>query len=453
MGDRYGNKNGGVQAFLIEAVHEHGARIVQNCRVDRILHTTDTTTTASSSAHSLKGRRRATGVECTLTDTGVQMTIRARHAVIVAAGALRTPGLLTKSGLRNPHIGRHLRLHPVTGVLGFTSPKKDPIDPVLGAPMTTVCNEFVQGPHRDGYGVKIETPCAYPGLLAAASPWLSVQVYKDRLFRYRNCVPLVLVQRDSGDGGRVKMARNGTEVLVDYTMNERDKQSLMMAMQGAAKILVSSQSVEVATGHVYDDGFQTGEKPANEELLNEYLDSILSRGMKDHEIGLFSAHQMGSCRMTASPKTGAVDSNGETWECDDLYVMDASLFPTASGSNPMVTVMTIAHMLSTRLNLLLQLRVQTSSNSTHSTDATHSVSTRRSDIFATDEKCLRRALALSKQREAVRSLHGKSCGGWSTLWSWLKSNSPTMALLPLLIAIPLAWGLGFRPLRTEFLIP
>jgi GMC oxidoreductase len=76
---------------------------------------------------------------------------------------------------------------------------------------------------------------------------------------------------------------------------------------------------------------------------------VSSLGVKNHQIGLFSAHQMGTCRMSTSPLMGAVDTNGETWDCDNLYVMDSSLFPTASGVNPMVTVMALAKMLSGRL--------------------------------------------------------------------------------------------------------
>ena len=45
----------------------------------------------------------------------------------------------------------------------------------------------------------------------------------------------------------------------------------------------------------------------------------------------------------------AQDEEGECWECDGLYVCDASLFPTASGANPMVTTLATAYMLATRL--------------------------------------------------------------------------------------------------------
>ena len=71
--------------------------------------------------------------------------------------------------------------------------------------------------------------------------------------------------------------------------------------------------------------------------------------LKENAVGMFSAHQMGTCRMGHSPATSALDCNGETWEVDGLFVADASTFPTASGSNPMVTTLAIAQMLAWRL--------------------------------------------------------------------------------------------------------
>lgn len=46
--------------------------------------------------------------------------------------------------------------------------------------------------------------------------------------------------------------------------------------------------------------------------------------------------------MGISPKTSVVKPTGETWEVKNLYVADASVFPTATGVNPMVTVETVA---------------------------------------------------------------------------------------------------------------
>jgi choline dehydrogenase-like flavoprotein len=52
---------------------------------------------------------------------------------------------------------------------------------------------------------------------------------------------------------------------------------------------------------------------------------------------------MGSCRIGADPARSAVGPDHRSHEVDRLYVADASLFPTASGVNPMLSVMALAH--------------------------------------------------------------------------------------------------------------
>lgn len=55
-------------------------------------------------------------------------------------------------------------------------------------------------------------------------------------------------------------------------------------------------------------------------------------GVKKHDLALFSLHQMGSCRMGSSIQDSVTDGEGECWECSNLYIADASAFPTASGT-------------------------------------------------------------------------------------------------------------------------
>jgi len=64
---------------------------------------------------------------------------------------------------------------------------------------------------------------------------------------------------------------------------------------------------------------------------------------------VFSAHQMGTVRMGADPRTHPCDPAGRVRASDHddrvvagLYVGDGSLFPTGLGVNPMVTVMAVA---------------------------------------------------------------------------------------------------------------
>ncbi len=55
-------------------------------------------------------------------------------------------------------------------------------------------------------------------------------------------------------------------------------------------------------------------------------------GISKHGITIFSAHQMGTARMGASPKNSVVDARGHCWHVAGLYVADASLFPTSTGA-------------------------------------------------------------------------------------------------------------------------
>jgi choline dehydrogenase-like flavoprotein len=65
---------------------------------------------------------------------------------------------------------------------------------------------------------------------------------------------------------------------------------------------------------------------------------------------VFSAHQMGTARMGSDPRLHPCDTSGRVRRgpgrrdevIPGLYVADASLLPTAIGTNPMLTIMALA---------------------------------------------------------------------------------------------------------------
>ena len=57
---------------------------------------------------------------------------------------------------------------------------------------------------------------------------------------------------------------------------------------------------------------------------------------------LFSAHQMGTCRMGADPATSVANPEGELHDTPGVWMGDGSAFPTSSGTNPMITIMALA---------------------------------------------------------------------------------------------------------------
>lgn len=58
---------------------------------------------------------------------------------------------------------------------------------------------------------------------------------------------------------------------------------------------------------------------------------------------LFSAHQMSSCRMGSDPATSVANEWGELHDTPGVFIGDASALPSASGANPMISTMALAH--------------------------------------------------------------------------------------------------------------
>src|SRR4029078_2734688 len=54
---------------------------------------------------------------------------------------------------------------------------------------------------------------------------------------------------------------------------------------------------------------------------------------------LFSAHQMGTCRMGVDPESSVAGPFGELHDTKGVWIGDGSAFPTSSGTNPMVSIM------------------------------------------------------------------------------------------------------------------
>jgi len=62
-----------------------------------------------------------------------------------------------------------------------------------------------------------------------------------------------------------------------------------------------------------------------------------------NRIMMFTAHQMGTCRMGADPEDSVTDENGQVHGVKGLFVCDGSAFPGPSGVNPMLSIMGLAH--------------------------------------------------------------------------------------------------------------
>lgn len=328
-----GTKRSEIRTHLA-AASAAGARIVPDARVTRVVLEAG----------------RAVGVEAEVSDgpSSRRLVIRAR-TVVLAAGALRTPAILQGSGLEHPAIGRHLRVHPVPVVAGRFTERVEMWRGTLQAARTLEFSE--PEPGRNGY--VIEAAPGHPGLLALALPWEGTDAHARVMAGSAHLSPLIAVTRDGGEG-RATLTK-ARRVRLDYRLDAAGVATMRHALVRMARIARAAGATEiVAVGtpaawyhpSLIGSGDDARAYARFEEALAAF-DFAPNRG------GVFSAHQMGSVRMGADPRTDPCDPWGRVRAraasdvvVAGLYIGDGSGFPTAIGVNPMITIMAMARRVS-----------------------------------------------------------------------------------------------------------
>ncbi|GAC1447250.1 MAG: GMC family oxidoreductase [Ktedonobacterales bacterium] len=325
FGCPYGRKQSTMLTFLRDA-HERGARVVVRCNVVRVL----------------VERGRAVGVEGWALDeaTGMRRRVEVRaRAVVVAAGAVESPALLLRSGLTNPNIGRHLRLHPVTAVAAYYA---EPVESWTGSLQTVYSEQFAR--LRGGYGIRFELVPAHPGLIGLVTPWDSGLAHKQRMTRAAYSASFIVLTRDTG-AGHITLNRQG-DPLLHYWPNATDQAHLMRGVRELARIAFAGGAVQAGTLHtpqlvVEAEGGRPG--AAGEARLRAFDRAVERRGVIANRLLLGTAHQMGTCRLGSDARTSVADPRGAVHGVQGLFVADSSTFPTASGVNPMLSTMALAY--------------------------------------------------------------------------------------------------------------
>ena len=123
FGCPYGEKQGGVATWLKDTV-EHGGKLLQRTRVDRLLFVDpaqpNVVPTRQIVSKMTPGGKRTKCIGALMTTLdGRKALVHARSAVVVSGGSIMSPALLLRSGLKNKQIGRDLHLHPTTFVTAF----------------------------------------------------------------------------------------------------------------------------------------------------------------------------------------------------------------------------------------------------------------------------------------------------------------------------------------------
>lgn len=289
-----------------------GARLYGRCRALRIL---------------IEGTH-AIGVEAQVLDaakqpTGYLLQVRAR-AVVVAAGAIYTPVLLRQSGVRHPHLGRHLHLHPSVGVFAEMD---EPVEAWRGVMQSYGITEWLE----EGILLEATFPPLAVGYGVHPLPFWGER-HQHLLVRANALVGVGVLVAERASAGRLCRLPDGA-ILPLYRFHSRDAQRLLLGIARAARVLFAAGAHTVYT-----------DLPGAECLHTEAdVEAMLNRRWHAGYLNLSAYHPAGTCRMGVSPDLCPVAPTGQLHRYENLWVADASVLPTPTVVNPQVTIMMVAH--------------------------------------------------------------------------------------------------------------
>jgi choline dehydrogenase-like flavoprotein len=305
-----GCPTGAKQSMLVTEVPRAlgaGAAIVTHARVDRILW-------QGSRAVGVRGRFFG--------DDGRKRGRFRAHAplVVIAGGARHTPGILKRSRLRARAIGRGLHTHPNAKVVGIFDRR---LDPWRGTHQAFHIHHFLE------QGVLIGYAAVPPGLLAAALPGVGA-THAARMREYNHMLTAAALIEDEGEG-RVVLGP--------------DRQPYMFFNLGARDLETVHRGVRLTAELVFAAGARRVLLPFADlpEIASpDELRKIDARPRVAAGIELMTVHIMGTARMAADAKQGAVDTSGAVFDTEGLLVVDASALPSSIGVNPQETIVALA---------------------------------------------------------------------------------------------------------------
>lgn len=292
-----GQRQSMTETYLPRA-HRAGARILTGCRVKKL--TLDGTV----------GRF----AEVSLAD-GSPGRIGFRH-VFVCGGAIHTPAVLQRSGLRE-RIGDTLAVHP-TVKLAARFP--DVVNATDDVPVHQV-KEFAPE-------ISFGGSASHPGLVAlalndnwdefgrAVNDWERISVYYAAI--------------TSQGKGRVKAIPGLRDPLVTYHLTSRDKQLLRSGLSRLALCMLAAGADEVYPSY------------RNAPLVRSEADiAALQSSFAASKATVMSVHLCSTVPLGEHPRCAA-DSFGRVRGMRNVWVNDASLLPEAPGVNPQGSVMAFA---------------------------------------------------------------------------------------------------------------
>ncbi len=315
-----GCPTGGKQSTLVSYIPralEAGARCLTEVRADRLL-------IEDGACAGVTGR----AIDPSTMKKTHRVTVRAK-AVVVAAGAVQTPYLLLRHKLGRPsgQLGKNFLCHPnVKVIAAFPFEVKGWKGVSQWGQMRALRQE----------GILFAENMVPPAALGTQLPFVGGKAW-ELMRRYNNMVVSGALIEDSTTGV-VKRGPFGM-ALPRYEITAYDLERILKAARILAEMFFDLGATDVLLPF------------SNLHLVHspDELKQLVPEKIQRKHVDLFTAHIMGTARMGSEADRSVVDLKGELWDLKGCYVADASIFPSAIGVNPQITIMALATMIGWRL--------------------------------------------------------------------------------------------------------
>ena len=298
-GDAVSGKRQSMTRTYLPRAFASGARMLTGCRVDRLI------------------RDGAGSVRAQITHASGERGTIACRSVFVCGGAIQTPALLQRSGIRR-HIGRSLAVHPTVKLAARFA---DEINVPDDVPVHQV-KEFA--PHLSFGG-----SASHPGLVALAlsDHW---NEFSSAIEDWRR-MSVYYAAITSQGRGTVLALPGLRDPVVTYRLTARDREVLRSGLGRLALLLLEAGATDVFPS------FRDAPRVRNRTDLGE-----MQRSFSASKASVMTVHLCSTVPLGEDRSRCGADSFGRVHGAPDLVVNDASLLPDAPGVNPQATVMAFA---------------------------------------------------------------------------------------------------------------
>jgi choline dehydrogenase-like flavoprotein len=292
-----------------------GARIVTGARVERVLVDDAGSSSSGQAGSNSVSMQAATGVRARMA-SGAPLEVRAPK-VIVAAGTINTPLLLSRSGLDDTsgQLGRNLSLHPATAVFARMD---EVVDMARGVPQSFYVDEFASE------GIIFEGVSGPPAYAAMSLPLTGTR-HEEAMADYRHLAQFGVMVSD-GSRGSVRSVAGWP--LIRYDLTEEDLRRFRTGIARMRELFQAAGARDVYLP------LPEGVAPERARL---------------RDLKLMAFHPLGTARADARATHGVVDGDLAAHGARGLYVADGSVVPSSLGVNPQMTIMALATRLAFKL--------------------------------------------------------------------------------------------------------